>query len=291
MNEPTTDAVEEAARQALRASGYASPDGIMIRALSAMIAAAVRAHHAEWVAKVDQLIADQQQRAEFEVGGVPFGPDGLPLPRGRCVAHGNERCAQCHLSRPGSLRTDGSCTGCDSFRDTGMHWDTCTNRAFEVYYGDDSARYRPELQLVRSAVRQVAYQLETLPAAFTLSDARPEHDCNAMLIVRRLYEKVAQLAEQLRTANQATPDDLAALSHAAALNELNHIYAAMDEYGFGGQRNAAAVRETLGQLTASLLSTQRRITAALALCDQGTEFGSVDYRDIRRTLTEPGDVG
>lgn len=67
----------------------------------------------------------------------------------RCVAHGINGCAQCHLSKPGSItpvegRKWGTCNGCGRYGDTGTHWDTCPNRAFEIYFGNDSPRLHVE---------------------------------------------------------------------------------------------------------------------------------------------------
>lgn len=59
----------------------------------------------------------------------------------RCAAHGRADCQQCHLTRPGGLDEQGRCSHCESYADTGMHWDTCPNRAFEVYYGNDRSGY------------------------------------------------------------------------------------------------------------------------------------------------------
>lgn len=58
----------------------------------------------------------------------------------RCVAHGRAACQNCHLTKPGGLDNDGDCTGCGTYGSTGMHWDTCPNRAYVVLWiTDDEA--------------------------------------------------------------------------------------------------------------------------------------------------------
>lgn len=51
-----------------------------------------------------------------------------------CVAHGSTACALCTLNPADCARSAG---GCETFADTGMHWDTCPNSVYEIR--DDGA--------------------------------------------------------------------------------------------------------------------------------------------------------
>lgn len=79
------------------------------------------------------------------------GADGAERPQ--CVAHGRPACQQCHLTRPGGLDVDGNCSGCETYSESGLHWDTCPNRAYVVLWATDDEPIRAVQALRRRALR------------------------------------------------------------------------------------------------------------------------------------------
>lgn len=65
-----------------------------------------------------------------------------PVIDDRCCAHGNVNCELCHLTKPGGLDEQGDCTECGVYGSTGMHWDTCPNRARAVVWSTDPVERR-----------------------------------------------------------------------------------------------------------------------------------------------------
>jgi hypothetical protein len=64
-------------------------------------------------------------------------------PTPRCVAHGNEACPDCSRITGQHLAADGECSGCGSYGDTGMHWDTCPGRVKGTLYATRDEAMRP----------------------------------------------------------------------------------------------------------------------------------------------------
>jgi hypothetical protein len=63
------------------------------------------------------------------VGGVitPIGRETPETPC--CVAHGRPRCSWCARTDWGRVTVvHGECSGCSTYGDSGMHWDTCPGR-------------------------------------------------------------------------------------------------------------------------------------------------------------------
>jgi len=52
-----------------------------------------------------------------------------------CPAHGDPVCGVCAQTAPGGLDECGSCTECEFYELSGMHWDTCANRVRAVATG------------------------------------------------------------------------------------------------------------------------------------------------------------
>jgi hypothetical protein len=46
----------------------------------------------------------------------------------RCPAHGDEDCAPCSRISTWDVDEDGNCAGCDYWRETGVHCDSCRCR-------------------------------------------------------------------------------------------------------------------------------------------------------------------
>jgi hypothetical protein len=111
------------------------PDTQVISDLLSLVGVTVTADHIR-----DNWTPGMREQAAYWAGAVhlsasdndnvvPERPTFLDSPAAdapRCVAHGNEACGLCTLNPAEcAAKTDGGDGGCSTYRDTGMHWDTC----------------------------------------------------------------------------------------------------------------------------------------------------------------------
>lgn len=102
----------------------------------------------------------------------------------RCVAHGEAACQICHLSKPGGLNDDGDCPECGTYGSTGMHWDTCPNRARGIVWSTD-----PVLETV--GADELVRRLDAAFGAAALgpSDEAPRKIARALLAIYRITHR------------------------------------------------------------------------------------------------------